>query len=104
MNKLQGPALGIDLGGSKIEALLLDAQGAELWRERVATPAGDYRATLASLASLVERARVAAGMAVTLGIGSPGSADALGRVKNANSTCLNGQPLQADLQELLGQP
>ncbi|MBA2722470.1 MAG: ROK family protein, partial [Methylibium sp.] len=40
----------------------------------------------------------------TLGIGSPGSADALGRVKNANSTCLNGQPLQADLQELLGQP
>ncbi len=96
--------MGIDLGGSKIEALLLDAQGAELWRERVPTPAGDYRSTLATIASLVERARVAAGMAATLGIGSPGSADAHGRIKNANSTCLNGQPLQADLQELVGQP
>jgi fructokinase len=104
LNLLQRPALGIDLGGSKIEALLLEADGAERWRERVATPQGDYRATLAAIALLVERARGVAGAPPTVGVGSPGTADGQGRIKNANSTCLNGQALQADLQRLLAQP
>lgn len=97
------PALGIDLGGSKIEALLLDAQGSERWRRRIATPQGDYAATLAAIAALVGEARTSAGGALTIGIGGPGTTTADGRIKNANSTCLNHRPLQADLQALLGQ-
>lgn len=104
MHLSQGPALGIDLGGSKIEALVLGADGAERWRERIVTPQGDYQATLAALAALTARARAAVGTALSIGIGSPGTLDAAGRIKNANSTCLNGRRLQADIEVLLGQP
>lgn len=98
-------ALGLDLGGSKIEALRLGPGGRTVWRERMPTPAGDYAATLAALAGLVARGRAAApGPWPTVGLGSPGTPDASGRIKNANSTCLNGQPLQADLEAMLGQP
>lgn len=99
------PALGIDLGGTKIEALLLDADGGARWRERVATPQGDYAATLAAIEALVARARLACGTAgCSIGVGGPGSSDPQGRIKNANSTCLNGRPLRADLEARLGQP
>ncbi|WP_428424502.1 ROK family protein [Methylibium sp.] len=98
------PALGIDLGGTKIEALLLGADGAERWRERIPTPPGDYRATLTAIDGLVARARSAAGGDLSVGIGAPGTPDDSGVMKNANSTCLNGQPLQRDLEALLGQP
>ena len=99
------PSLGIDLGGTKIEALLLDAAGAERWRERVATPQGDYDATLATIAGLVARAERHAGLTVPrVGIGTPGSAGADGLMRNANSTCLNGRALQRDLEALLGKP
>ncbi|HMO46415.1 MAG TPA: ROK family protein [Rubrivivax sp.] len=98
------PALGIDLGGSKIEALLLSADGGELWRRRVATPAGDYGATLQAVAALAAQARGAGGGACSIGLGTPGSATPAGLIKNANSLCLNGRPLQADLEQLLGQP
>jgi fructokinase len=99
------PALGIDLGGSKIEARLFDAARRELWRERVATPRDDYRATLTAIADLASRARQhSPNVLPTVGLGTPGSSGALGRIKNANSTCLNGQALQADLGALLGQP
>lgn len=99
------PALGIDLGGTKIEALLLEPAGAPLWRERVATPQGDYEATLAAIEGLVGRARRAAGPAgCSIGVGGPGSSGPDGRIKNANSTCLNGRPLRADLEARLGQP
>jgi fructokinase len=97
-------ALGIDLGGSKIEAVLISAQGRELWRQRVPTPSGDYEATLQAIAALVGQARAAAGTACSIGLGAPGSLTPAGRIKNANSLCLNGQPLQADLQRLLHQP
>lgn len=98
-------AIGIDLGGTKIEALVLDEHGAERWRRRIATPAGDYRATLQAVADLVAQARgdLALGDA-SIGIGTPGSQTPQGLIKNANSTCLNGQPLQHDLQALLAQP
>lgn len=97
------PALGIDLGGSKIEAVLLDAGGDQRWRERIATPQGDYAATLAAVQALCARGRAAAGTDCSIGIGTPGTVDAHGRIKNANSTCLIGHALQADLEALLGQ-
>lgn len=99
------PAIGIDLGGTKIEGLLLDSQGQERWRKRVATPQGDYRGTLAAVASLVAQARAQPGAAhATVGIALPGTPTAGGWLKNANSVCLNGQPVQTDLQDLLNGP
>jgi fructokinase len=92
-------AIGVDLGGTKIEALALDGGGRELWRRRVPTPAGDYAGTLRAIAELVASAGAPD---FTLGIGTPGSLAHDGRLKNSNSTCLNGQPLQADLEALLG--
>ncbi len=97
-------ALGIDLGGTKIEALLLAGDGQARWRQRVATPQGDYAATVEAVARLAEQARAAAGGACTIGVGAPGSVLPDGRIKNANSQCLNGRALQADLQARLGQP
>ncbi len=98
-------ALGIDLGGTKIAAALLDAKGATVWQQRWPTPAGDYAATLRALVVATEAAREAAeGAPLSIGIGTPGSAGAAGLMKNCNSTCLNGRPLQRDLQAALGQP
>jgi fructokinase len=97
-------ALGVDLGGTKIEAAVLAPDGALRWRERVPTPAGDYAATLQAIAALVQRAEAALSAACTVGVGHPGTLTAAGRIKNANSTCLNGQALQIDLEGLLGRP
>lgn len=97
--------IGIDLGGSKIEGIVLAADGTELARERVATPAGDYPATLAAIAGLVARLEQDVGEECRTGIGMPGSfSRATGRVKNSNSVCLNNKPLQADLEALLERP
>ena len=98
-----GRALGIDLGGTKIEAVLLAADGQELWRQRIATPAGDYEATLQAIATLVAQARSVGGPC-SIGVGTPGSQTPAGLMKNANSQCLNGRALQADLERLIGQP
>ena len=97
------PALGIDLGGTKIEAALLDEAGRATWRRRVATPAGDYTATVETVATLAREARTQAGGDCSIGIGTPGAADAAGLMKNCNSTCLNGQPLQRDIEAAVGQ-
>jgi len=97
--------MGVDLGGTKIEALVLDGNGTALGRERVATPSGDYRATLQALADLVARLEARVGSQCRVGIGMPGAfSRATGRVKNSNSVCLNGQPLQQDLESLLQRP
>jgi fructokinase len=97
-------ALGIDLGGTKIEALVLAADGAERWRQRIATPAGSYPQTLRALAALVDAARAAGHGPFSIGIGTPGSLAAGGVMKNSNSQCLNGRPLRTDLRALFGQP
>jgi fructokinase len=97
-------ALGIDLGGTKIEAVVLGADGGERWRRRIATPAGDYGATLAAIASLVAAAQAAGHGPFSIGIGTPGTAAANGLMKNCNSECLNGRPLQQDLVAMFGQP
>jgi fructokinase len=98
-------AIGVDVGGTKLEAIVLDASGRETWRERIATPRADYRDTLQGIAALVGRARDAIGGAMhTIGLGTPGAPARTGLMKNCNSTQLNGQPLQRDLEALLSQP
>ena len=95
--------IGIDLGGTKIEIIALDEAGRTLARRRVATPQGDYAGTLAAIAGLVNGVETELGRRGTVGIGTPGALSRVtGRIKNANSTCLNGQPLLDDLQTLLG--
>jgi fructokinase len=94
--------LGIDLGGSKIEIVALGTAGEELLRRRVPTPQGDYAGTLAAIMRLVEQAESDMQRCGTVGVGIPGALSALtGLVKNANSTCLIGKPLKADLESLL---
>jgi fructokinase len=95
--------LGIDLGGTKIELIALDPTGHELLRQRVATPQGDYAATLACIVDLVRAAERRFGRPASIGIGTPGAiSPASGMMKNANSVCLNGQPLKADIEARLG--
>ncbi|HJV34896.1 ROK family protein [Geomonas sp.] len=105
----EGPyRIGIDLGGTKTEGILLDPAGGVLFRKRRATPLAEgYEAVLASLAELVREAASACpcGSRYSVGIGIPGSVDAeSGLVRNANSNCLIGHPLPADLERLLGRP
>lgn len=99
--------IGIDLGGTKTEIVALADDGAELLRERVPTPRGDYAATVATIAALVEsaEAKVGAGKTATVGVGIPGAESRVtGLIKNANSTWLIGKPLRADLEAALGRP
>lgn len=95
--------IGIDLGGTKTEVIALSDQGEELYRYRVPTPRNDYEQTLAAITDLVKRAEAATGQQGTVGMGIPGTLSPVtGLVKNANSTWLNGRPLDKDLQRLLG--
>jgi fructokinase len=95
--------LGIDLGGSKIEGVVLDTDGAERCRERIPTPQGDYAATLDAVVALVSSLETRVGQMCSIGIGMPGSLSrATGLVKNSNSVCLNGQPLHRELEARLG--
>ncbi|SOD90586.1 ROK family protein [Caenispirillum bisanense] len=100
--------LGVDLGGTKIEAIALAEDGAPRARRRTATPAGDYAATVRAVAALVTAVEAEAGArpgGATVGIGIPGAlSPATGLVKNANSTCLIGRPLDRDLAAALGRP
>lgn len=97
--------IGIDLGGTKIELLALDTHGRECLRQRVPTPQGDYAGTLRAICTLVEAAERELGVRASVGIGTPGSASPCdGRMRNANSTCLNGRPLARDLEALLDRP
>ena len=93
--------LGVDLGGTKIEIIALDAGGTVLQRRRIAAPRGDYQATLAAVCGLVEQAERELGSG-SVGVGIPGSISPHGGlVCNANSTWLNGRPLQRDLCDRL---
>jgi fructokinase len=98
--------IGVDLGGSKIEIIVLGDDGEALLRERVATPQGDYAATLAAVAGLVDATVKKVGAsdtAIRVGIGIPGAESRVtGLIKNANSTCLIGKPLKRDLEAALG--
>ncbi len=95
--------IGIDLGGTKIEGILLADSGDILHRHRVDTPQGDYSQTLQHIRSLIDQ--LTDDKQLPIGIGTPGAPSPdTGLMRNANSTCLNGQPLQHDLEELLQRP
>jgi fructokinase len=94
--------IGIDLGGTKIEVIALSDQGQELFRHRVNTPRDDYAATVQAIVDLVLLAEEKTGEKGSVGIGIPGTISPYTqRVKNANSTWLNGQPLDKDLAQAL---
>jgi len=100
--------IGIDLGGTKIEGIVLDEGGHERGRLRVPTPAGDYGATVAAVADLVRDLEDGAGQrrgAASVGVGIPGTVSpATGLIKNANSTWIIGRDLDGDLAAALGRP
>jgi fructokinase len=94
--------IGVDLGGTKTEAIALEADGTELLRRRVPTPR-DYEGTLSAIAGLVAEIEAELGARGTVGVGIPGAiSPATGLVKNANSVWLNGRPLVEGLASRLG--
>ncbi len=96
---------GIDLGGTKIEGVLMETDGRIRLRRRVPTPAGDYEGTLEAIVALHRELEREAGRALPLGLGTPGSpSPTTGRMRNANSTCLNGRLLGEDLRARLNRP
>lgn len=101
--------LGVDLGGTKIEIIALDDKGESLLRRRASTPQGDYKATMITIGELVRAAESElagrGGETFSVGIATPGALiPDTGLIKNANSVCLNGQPLLRDLENLLQRP
>jgi len=97
--------IGVDLGGTKIEAIALDPDGACLARRRVPAPRDDYGNTLNAVADLVAAIETQTGRRGTVGLGTPGAISPFtGRLRNSNSVWLNDRPLDLDLAERLGRP
>ncbi|WP_047492893.1 ROK family protein [Terriglobus sp. TAA 43] len=95
--------IGVDLGGTKIEGRAFDNNGQELDRLRVPTPREDYDGTVATIIEVAKSLETRLGQQGTLGVGIPGSVvKSTGLVKNANSTWLNGRPLEKDLSKAWG--
>jgi len=94
--------IGVDLGGTKTEIIAITQYGEEIYRHRVASPRGDYCATVKNIVALVEKAESELDVAATVGVATPGAISLkTGRLKNSNSVWLNNQPLQQDLQTAL---
>src|SRR3990170_1218560 len=95
--------IGVDLGGSKTEGIVMDESGEILARERRPTPQADgYRAILANVRDLVLELERRAGTNCRVGVGTPGAISTkTGFLKNANTVCLNGQPIKQDMEILL---
>jgi fructokinase len=94
--------MGIDLGGTKTEVLILDADQQPLYRERFATSAQDYAAILTNIEAQVRRAQSSFGADITIGIGIPGAlSPRSGKLRNSNTQCLNGRELLRDIESLL---
>ena len=94
---------GIDLGGTKTEAVILDDNGEIIWRAREATPADSYDAILDTLETLICAADAHAGSTVCVGIGMPGSlSPKTGNIRNSNTQSLIGKPFREDMQDRLG--
>lgn len=97
--------IGIDLGGTKIEGIVLDDHGRERARRRVPTPSGSYDGTIQAIVELVRFLDAEAGSTCRVGVATPGAiSPASGLIKNANSTCLIGHPLDRDLAAALQRP
>lgn len=96
--------MGIDLGGTKTEVVVMDADNVQLYRHRVATATRSYNAVLDMIAALVSETADQVGASMTIGIGSPGAiSPRSGLLRNSNTACLNGRALKADLERLIGQ-
>lgn len=94
--------IGVDVGGTKIEALAIDAAGRELARERVPSPSTDYRSMVATVREVVADLERRIGSVARIGLGTPGSVSpATGLLRNANSTVMNGRPFGADVAHAL---
>lgn len=97
--------IGIDLGGTKIEIIALDRDNQQIYQKRVSTPQGDYQATLTCIQTLICDLENNLNKKATIGIGTPGAiSQKTGRLKNANSICLNNQPFKQDLEAKLHRP
>jgi len=95
--------MGIDLGGSKTEVIVLDPGQRPIYRERVATPAGNYVEILTMLADLVDAIQAKLEFEMSIGVGIPGAiSPGSGLLRNSNTVCMNGQPFLSDLQDRLG--
>jgi fructokinase len=93
--------IGIDFGGTKIEIIVLDREGAPILRRRVPNP-GSYEPALRAVAGLVNAAEAELNLRGSVGVGIPGAiSPATGVVKNANSVWMNGKAFNRDLGELL---
>ncbi|GJL95314.1 MAG: fructokinase [Hyphococcus sp.] len=97
--------IGIDWGGTKIEAAMLNDTGEIIWRKRLPTPQGDYQSCLEVVRGLVSEIETKESIKASVGIGIPGSVSPVdARVRNANSEWLNGQLLEQDITKLLDRP
>jgi len=95
--------IGVDLGGTKIEGIALDDAGRQMIRRRIASPSHDYAQVIAEVRGLVDALEDELGVRASVGVGTPGAISSVtGRIKNANSTQLNGRPLAEDLARALG--
>ena len=106
-SEVQNPRIGIDLGGTKIEAIVLSVDGSIISRRRLNTPRNDYPGTLVAIQQLIQLVTEDQNLPekLPIGIGTPGAVSLkTGLLMNCNSTCLNGKPLVNDLQALLGRP
>jgi fructokinase len=94
--------IGIDLGGTKIEGVVLSSEGTVIGRQRIETPRGEYRPILQAITDLALKLESIAGEPCSVGIGTPGAlSPASGLLRNSNSTELNGHPVKTDLEALL---
>ncbi|MEQ8953894.1 MAG: ROK family protein [Gammaproteobacteria bacterium] len=96
--------VGVDLGGTKIEGIVVADSGEINDKLRIDTPAQDYEQTVAAVCDVVSRLQASLDTPATVGIGTPGALDQHGLMKNSNSVCLNGRPLKQDLETILAYP
>ena len=98
--------IGIDLGGTKTEGVILDQDGEEIIRRRYPTPrAKGYGPILSTIASLVAELDQFAGHQCSVGVCTPGAvSQRSGCLKNSNTVCMNGQPVANDIENLIGRP
>ncbi|MES9964994.1 MAG: ROK family protein [Candidatus Sedimenticola sp. 20ELBAFRAG] len=97
--------IGIDLGGTKIEGVVMNRDGEIIHRLRSDTPSSDYSATLQAIKSMLETLEAEVSTHCSIGIGTPGSiSPSRGVLRNSNSVCLNDRHLQQDLEHLLLRP
>lgn len=94
--------MGIDLGGTKTELIVVDKNLEPVYRKRVATPAHDYEAILTLLTRLVTDAEKVVGQSLPVGIGTPGAiSPRSGLLRNSNTICMNGREFRIDIERRL---